>query len=88
MPVTLNIEPPVFGSEGIEPDNPDPLWKTCRPLLKVSSTNIRKGSDLGTWHGCPYLFSWEEGLSFFTGCSPEGEDGTDSDVGTEGTPST
>lgn len=24
----------------------------------------------------------------FTGCSPEGEDGTDSDVGTEGTPST
>jgi len=63
--------------------------RICRPLLKVRSTDIRTGNAPEPLHGFRRLFpAWGEGLSFFTGGSPEVEDGTDSNVGPGGTPST
>ncbi|WP_277754705.1 hypothetical protein, partial [Bacteroides sp. 1_1_14] len=46
------------------------FWRICRPLLKVSSTDIRTGSVPGPLPGFRYLCTaWGEGLSFFTGVS-------------------
>lgn len=68
MPVTLNIGPPAFGSDGIDPDNPDLFGGYAGHCSRLRSTDIRTGRAPGPLHGFRCLFpAWREGLSFFTG---------------------
>lgn len=56
-----------------------------RAFQRIRSLMLR-----GTFYSVPPTLcpAWREGLSSLTKGAPKEEDGTDSDVGTEGTPST
>jgi len=88
MPVTLNIGPPVFGSDGIDPDNPDRFGGYAGHCSRLELRIYAREAppDLCTASGVYSLHGEKDCPSLLGG--PEGEDDMDSNVRPEGTPST
>lgn len=81
------LDPPVLESDGTDSDNPDLFGGyACHCSRSTPRYTREKPRAFALLRSlCP---AWREGLSSLTKGAPKEEDGTDSDVGTEGTPST